>query len=282
MKPIFAAAKAAPGAHRLRRGRGRARPARGAGRGRRGARHARSWWAGRPCSSERIERFGLRMKPGERLRGRQPGEGPALPRILDGVPPPHRAARRVAPVRQDRDAPPPHAHRRDDDAQGRGRRHDLRHLRHPRPAPALRRPGDRPAPGREELLRDEHPHAAQAHGVHLRHLRERRSDARAARRDDDARRGGDPPLRPHAQGRAPLPLELRHERRARRRSRCARRSSSSAAACPTSRSKGEMHGDAALSEEVRLARLPELAAARARRTCSSCRRSTPPTSPSTC
>ena len=37
---------------------------------------------------------------------------------------------------QDRDAPPPHADRRDDDAQGRGRRHAVRHLRHPRAAPA--------------------------------------------------------------------------------------------------------------------------------------------------
>ena len=46
-------------------------------------------------------------------------------------------------LREDRDAPPAHADRRDDDPSRRRRRHDLRHLRDARAAPAIRRPGDR-------------------------------------------------------------------------------------------------------------------------------------------
>ena len=82
---------------------------------------------------------------GARLRARQPGVRSALPRLLDHLSPAHRAARRVARVRQDRDAQAPHADRRDDDPQGRGREHAVRHLRHPRAAPGLCRPGDRAA-----------------------------------------------------------------------------------------------------------------------------------------
>ena len=83
-----------------------------------------------------------------------------------------RAQGRLAGVRADRDAPPPHADRRDDDPSRRRRRHAVRHVRHARAASALHRPGDRPAPGRDDLRGDERGDAAQPHGVHRRHLRQ--------------------------------------------------------------------------------------------------------------
>ena len=118
-------------AHRVRRGRGRARAARRAGGGRR---EARAPDPRRAARGAREAHRALRPAPERRraLRRREPGMGRPLPRLLDRIPPPHRAPRRVGAVREDRDAPPPHAHRRDDDPQGRGRRHDLRHLRHAR------------------------------------------------------------------------------------------------------------------------------------------------------
>ncbi len=110
-----------PAARGVRRGRGRARAARGAGGARRGPRQADR---GRPAEGRRAPARDARPAHAgrARLRARQPGVRPALPRLLDHLPPAHRAARRVARVRQDRDAPAPHADRRDDDPQGRGRR----------------------------------------------------------------------------------------------------------------------------------------------------------------
>ena len=64
---------------------------------------------------------------------------------------------------QDRDAPPADADRRDGDPSRRGRRHAVRHVRHARAAPALHRPGDRPAPRRADLRRDERGDAAGPH-----------------------------------------------------------------------------------------------------------------------
>ena len=129
-------------AHRLRRGRGRARAARGAGRRRRRARQADP---GRPAGGDRAAHRALRPahEAGRGFRDRQSRVRRALPRLLEGIPPPHRAPRRLAALRPDRDAPAPHADRRHDDPPRRRRRHDLRHLRHARPAPALHRPGDR-------------------------------------------------------------------------------------------------------------------------------------------
>jgi malic enzyme len=75
-----------------------------------------------------------------------------------------------------------HPDRRHDDPQGGRRRHAVRHLRHACPAPALRRPGDRAARGVSAYLRHERPDAAEADGLHLRHLRQLRPDRRAAGR----------------------------------------------------------------------------------------------------
>ena len=192
-------------------------------------------------------------------RGDQPGVRSALPRVLVRVLPADAAQGDIAVLRQDRDAPPAHADRGDGDPSRRCRRHALRHLRHPQPAPAVRRPGAGLAPGREELRGDERGAAAGAHGVRRRHLRERRSDGRRNRRDHAAGRRRSCA----ASGSRPRSRCCRTRRSAaatiRRRRRCSRRCCASTRSRPSSRSKGEMHGDAALSEEVRLAAFPELA-----------------------
>ena len=101
---------------------------------------------GRPAVIERrIERYGLRMKPGADFELVNPESDP---RYRDYWQEYHRLTERrgvsvqYAKIEMRRRA---HAHRRDDDPPRRGRRHALRHLRHARPAPALRRPGDRAA-----------------------------------------------------------------------------------------------------------------------------------------
>ena len=168
---------------------------------------------GRPAVIERyIERHGAAHQAGRGLRADQHRVASALSRVLAGVSPPHRAARRLGAVREDRDAPARDRHRRDGDPSRRGRRHAVRHVRHARPAPALRRSGPRPQARRQPLLRDERADPAEAHDLHLRHLRELRSDRRADRRDDGARGGRDPPLRDHPARGAAVALELRHER----------------------------------------------------------------------
>ena len=86
---------------------------------------------GRPAVIERrIERYGLRIKPGVDFEIVNPESDDALPRLLDRVLPADAAQGRVAAIRQDRDAPPADADRRDDDPHGRRRRHAVRHLRH--------------------------------------------------------------------------------------------------------------------------------------------------------
>ena len=101
---------------------------------------ARPILIGRPqVIEQRLERLGLRMRPGKDFELVNPGVRPALPRLLDDLPPAHRAQGRVAGIRARRDAPPAHADRRHDDVQGRGRRHAVRHLRHARDAPAVHR-----------------------------------------------------------------------------------------------------------------------------------------------
>jgi len=107
---------------------------------------------------------------GDGFRAREPRIRPPLPRLLDGVPPPRGEAWGLAAIRADGAAPPPYADRRDDDPPRRSRRNDLRHYRHARNAPAVHRPGDWFAAGREAFLCDERAHVAQAHGFHLRHL----------------------------------------------------------------------------------------------------------------
>ena len=76
------------------------------------------------------------------------------------------------------------ADRRDDDAPGRRRRHAVRHVRHAidaHCATSSRCIGLRA--GRQDLRGDERIDAAEPHGVHRRHLRQRRSDRRTDRRD---------------------------------------------------------------------------------------------------
>ena len=147
MKPLFAAAKAKPQAHGLRRGRGRARAARGADRGRRGPGAAGRSSAGRRSSSSASSGSACACKAGRDFELVNPEFDP---RYRDYWSSYHQLTERkgVSPeYAKHRDAPAQHADRRDADAQGRGRRHAVRHLRHARAAPALHRPGDRPAPG---------------------------------------------------------------------------------------------------------------------------------------
>ena len=107
---------------------------------------ARPTLIGRP-GGDRAAHREVRPAPAgrARLRPRQHRARRPLPRLLADLPPHDRAQGRDRAAREDRDAAPPDADRRDAAAQGRGRRHDLRHLGHDRTAPALHRPGDRPA-----------------------------------------------------------------------------------------------------------------------------------------
>jgi malate dehydrogenase (oxaloacetate-decarboxylating)(NADP+) len=133
MKPIFQVAKKGAGreeAHRLRRGRRRARAARGAGRGRRKAGPPDPGRpSGRAGSAHR--KFGLRLKPNvdfDESSTRNSTSAIATtgrPTVDDairkGVTASSTPSWKCAAATRDR---------RDDDPQGRCRRHDLRHLRH--------------------------------------------------------------------------------------------------------------------------------------------------------
>ena len=151
MKPIFAAAKRAP----------KKRVAYAEGEEERVLRAAqivvdeglaRPTLIGRPAViAERIEKFGLRLKEELDYDVVNVEQDHALPRLLADLPPHDRAQGRHRAARQDRDAPAPDADRRHAAAQGRGRRHDLRHLGHHADAPAIHRPGHRQARGRQHL-----------------------------------------------------------------------------------------------------------------------------------
>ena len=131
---------------------------------------------GRPAVLERAGREARPAHPaGHGLPGGQSRVRPALSRLLDRVLRAHGAQGRVAAVREDRDAPAADADRRDADPHGRSGRHALRHVRHARAAPRVHRAGHRAAPRDEGLRRDECRHAAEPHGVHRGHLRQRRS-----------------------------------------------------------------------------------------------------------
>jgi malate dehydrogenase (oxaloacetate-decarboxylating)(NADP+) len=122
---------------------------------------ARPILVGRPAViAQRCERFGLRIRPGDGLRGREHRGRPALPRLLADLPSHGRAQGGDRAVRQDRDAPPPDPGRRHVAAQGRGRRHAVRHLgQHGHPS-AVHRPGDRQACRRQDLCLHERPDPA--------------------------------------------------------------------------------------------------------------------------
>jgi malate dehydrogenase (oxaloacetate-decarboxylating)(NADP+) len=100
------------------------------------------------------------------------------------------------------------------------------------------------------LLRHERPDAAEADGLHLRHLRELRPERRTAGRDDPAGGRGGAPLRPDAEGGAALALQFRQLRHAQRAQDAARHATALERA-PELEVEGEMHGDAALSGDVR-------------------------------
>ena len=120
-------------------------------------------------------------------------------------------------------------------------------------APALHRPGDRPAPRRQQLLRDERADAAEAHRVHLRHLREPRS----RRRSSSPRSRCSPPRRSAASASTPKVALLSHSSFGTSIASAAKKMQAALALInamdPDLEVEGEMHGDAALSEEVRLA-----------------------------
>ena len=120
MAPIFAAARKIPPAsqpHRIRRGRGRARAAGGADRGRRAAgdAHPRRAPGGHRASHRAPRPTAARRRA---CHGGQSGTRCALPRVLAGVSPPHAAQRSHRAIREARNAPPDHAHRRHAVAQG--------------------------------------------------------------------------------------------------------------------------------------------------------------------
>ncbi len=144
-----------------------------------------------------------------RLRPRQHRARRALPRLLADLPPADRAQGRHRAARQDRDAAPPDADRRDAAAPRRGRRHAVRHLGHHPDAPALHRPGDRPARRRPDLCLHERADPAEPAGDAGRHPRQLRPDRRAAGRDHrDGGRGNAAP-RAAAEGGAAVAQQLR-------------------------------------------------------------------------
>ncbi len=112
---------------------------------------------GRPAViGKRLERFGLAHAAGRGLRSGQSRVRQPLSRLLGNLSSPRRAQRRDAAVRKDRNAPATDVDRRDDDVQGRSRRHAVRHLWHARAASDIHRPGDRSAPGCQRLRSNEH------------------------------------------------------------------------------------------------------------------------------
>ena len=96
-------------------------------------------------------------------------------------------------------------------AQGRGRRHAVRHLGHHPAPPAVHRPGDRPARRRQDLRLHERPDPAGPPGDAGRHARQLRPHGRATGRDHRDGRRRDEALRPAAQGGAALAQQLRLE-----------------------------------------------------------------------
>ena len=167
---------------------------------------------GRPqVIEQRIEREGLSIVPRPRLRGRQPGERRALPRLLDGLFRTHETPRRFAGSGQIDD---PHQHdgdRRYDGAARRGRQPDLRHGRPVSVASRLCPPDPverRASSGRSPVAGAD----GQGSAVHRRHPCPHRAGRRRSRRHVD--RGGAPraPLRHRAEDRALLGFAVRQSR----------------------------------------------------------------------
>jgi hypothetical protein len=207
MKPVFsAAARARPSASSMPTARtsaccARPRCARG--------RHRRAD-PDRPalCGRGRLERYGLKIRPGKDFDIVNPEDDPRYRDYVDLLirrPAVGGSRRRprapwCAPTRP---SSPPR------DAARRGRRHDLRAGRPLRAPPAQCRPADRQARGRERPLGAvDADLAARRHLLH-RHLCLGRSRRARDRRDDDAGGRGNPPLRHRAQGGAAVAFQFR-------------------------------------------------------------------------
>ncbi len=109
----------------------------------------------------------------------------------------------------------------------------------------------RPGAGRQRAGRALGPHPFQGHLFPLRHLRRRRSLRRAARRHDDPRRGGAALFRHRAQGGAAVAFQFRQRRYALGAQDARRCFALLRERAPALEVEGEMHADAALSEEIR-------------------------------
>ena len=209
---------------------------------------------GRPGGARaRIERFGLRIEAGHRFRGDQSRVRPALQELLDRVLPAHARAR---------------ACRRQYAQIEMRRRHTLIGAMtvHMGDADGMLCGTFGTPPrctcefvdqviglrqGAKHLRGDERGAAAEPHGVHRRHLRQRRPDGRGDRRDRAPRRRGDPALRHRRRRWRCCRIRASAAAAIRRRRRCSRRWRSSTRIDPDLEVDGEMHGDAALSESVR-------------------------------
>ena len=185
--------------------------------------------AGRPAGSDRARASSASACGSKRDADFDlvdPEQRPALPRILDGIPPLAERSGVSPEIREARDAPALTLIGA-----------MLMHMRRGRRACCAARSGATTrtcdyvdqrhragGPGVKHYAAMNMLLLPQPHGVHLRHLRQLRSHRGADRRDDGARGRGDPALRHHAQGRAAVALELRRRRHADRASRCAARS----------------------------------------------------------
>ena len=208
MRPLFSRRQGRARARGLCRRRGRARAARRPGGARRAARRPDAGGpAGRDRHAHRAR--GPAHPARRRLRGDRSRGRSAVSRLLGALPPADGPQRRDARDGEGRAAAFQHADRRDAGAARRGRRDAHRTRRALRRPPRARPRRDR-AQGRGEDLRgDERGAARQPHAVHRRHFRQRRARRRRAGRDRaDGGRGG-APLRPAAEGRLRVALDVR-------------------------------------------------------------------------
>ena len=187
---------------------------------------ARPILIGRPdVIAMRIERFGLRIRLGKDVECVNVLRRPALSRHLERVLPARPPQGRVALARAGRGPDADDADRRRARAQGRRRRDAVRNGRVVPGPPEVRPDRHRTAPGRAHVRGDAAADPAEPPALHLRHARQRRSDRRAGRGDDDARGRRRAALRTRAERGAAVALELRRLRPAVRGEDARRRSS---------------------------------------------------------
>jgi malate dehydrogenase (oxaloacetate-decarboxylating)(NADP+) len=153
---------------------------------------------GRPAViMQRIERYGLRMRPGTDFELVNQDDDPRFKELWMDY---HRLMERRG-VSVEYAKKEVHHPDRLADAQARLRRWpDLRHLRHVPGAPRLRRDGAGPQARRQSLLRAQRAGPDRPHAVPRRHLCEPGSQRRTGRGDDAARRSRGAAFRHRAQG----------------------------------------------------------------------------------